>query len=108
MKYKIRKNIPLPKRPGRNAGPSPYPFVDMRPGESFEVPVTAENRRRIEGSLRGHARRIPNFYIAIRHSENVIGVWRVTRSVAEAAKPKLKARPPINLLAQNMPGRMAA
>lgn len=72
---KIERGIPVPERRKRK-----YPFEDMQPGDSFEVPLNGDTlfrtRSRIQGSM-AHFR-TKGWSFTTRKTDTGIRVWRLS------------------------------
>lgn len=72
---KIDRGVPLPER-----AKNKYPVKDMRPGDSFEIPLNGESlfviRSRINGALPPYRRQ--GWTFATRKTDTGVRVWRLS------------------------------
>ncbi|MCB0654464.1 MAG: hypothetical protein KDC85_24505 [Saprospiraceae bacterium] len=66
--YKIEKNVPVPKRPGRN---KKYPFDEMDIGDSVVVPAKGQ------ASAYNYARIHKVKFRCVRQEDGQFRIWRV-------------------------------
>jgi len=94
--FTLEDNVPIPARI-RAGGVSPYPFIDMQPGQSFVVEASvdadlytsaseaekakAEESRtianRLSGAVRRFTKRHTGYKFAVRTVPEGVRVWRV-------------------------------
>lgn len=80
MTFKIESGVPVPPRTGRTI----YPFREMKPGDSFALPLNGGGpavqklmMRRVISAAQTFTRRYgPHFTVRLVLDEGIIRVWR--------------------------------
>lgn len=71
MKYKIDKNVPIPKSRLRKI----WPLADLKPGDSFLIPIG--ERSYLSQAIAQQKRRTNREFTTRKISDTEVRVWRV-------------------------------